>query len=90
MARGKRYGLLVVRTTEEASAIHVLVLGLDGKSKTVFEVRPPQAAFFDLANTLDHCRNSGLEATTPPSPYSKGPESPLPEVKKPRRKVAAA
>lgn len=64
------------RTTENASELHVLVIGLDGKSKTAYMVRPPQAAFFDLANTLDHARNTGLEPTDtksgevqPPSVY---------------------
>lgn len=63
----------MTRTTEEASAIQVLVLGLDGKSKKVYELRPPLAGFYDVANTLDHARNAGLEPLEPVSSKTKQP-----------------
>lgn len=56
----------MIRTTEEASGMHVTVYGLNGKVKETYEIHPPQAAFFDMCNQLDHCRNAGLAAVVPP------------------------
>lgn len=49
------------RTTQIASKITVVVFGLDGKKAAQYDVYRDTNHLADIANTLDHCRNTGLE-----------------------------
>ena len=39
----------------------VTLYGLDGKRTDTFELHDKDTWFADVANQLDHCRNTGLE-----------------------------
>ena len=44
-----------------SSKLVLTLYGLDGKRTDTFEVFDKSGWFADICNTLDHCRNTGLE-----------------------------